>query len=41
MTNFAIDILLLTVALVNFGEILTAIIYSESVKEIQFERFFL
>ena len=38
MTNFAIEILLLSVVLVNFGAILTANIYSQSVKEIQRKR---
>ena len=40
MTNLAIEILLLIVVLVNFGEILTAKIYSQSVKEIQRKRLF-
>jgi len=35
MTNLAIELLLLIIALVNFGTILTAKIYSQSVKEIQ------
>jgi len=34
MTNLAIELLLLIVVLVNFGAILTAKIYSHSVKEI-------
>ena len=40
MTNLAIEILLLSVVLVNFGEILTAKIYSKSAKEIQHKRLF-
>ena len=40
MTNLAIELLLLVVVLVNFGTILTAKIYSQSVKEIQRERLF-
>ena len=40
MTNFEIEILLLSVVLVNFGAILTAKIYSQSVKEIQRKRLF-
>ena len=40
MTNLAIELLLLTVVLVNFGAILTAKIYSQSVKEIQHKRLF-
>jgi len=35
MTNLAVELLLLIVVLVNFGGILTAYIYSQSVKEIQ------
>ena len=35
MTNLAIELLPLTVVLVNFGAILTANIYSQSVREIQ------
>ena len=35
MTNLAIELLLLIIVLVNFGMILTAKIYSQSVKEIQ------
>jgi len=38
MTNLAIELLLLIVVLVNFGTILTAKIYSQSVKEIQLKR---
>ena len=40
MTNLAIELLLLTVVLVNFGAILTAKIYSQLVKEIQHNRLF-
>ena len=40
MTNLAIDLLLLIVVLVNFGTILTAKMYSQSVKEIQRIRLF-
>ncbi len=40
MTNLAIELLLLIVALVNFGAILTVKIYSQSVKEIQRQRLF-
>jgi len=40
MTNLVIDPLLLIVVLVNFGAILTAKIYSQSVKEIQSKRLF-
>ena len=40
MTNLAIELLLLVVALVNFGAILTAKIYSQSLKEIQLKRIF-
>jgi len=36
MTNLAIELLLLIVVLVNFGAIFTTKIYSQSVKEIQF-----
>ena len=35
MTNLAIELLLLIIILVNFGAILTAKIYSQSLKEIQ------
>ena len=38
MTNLAIELLLLMVVLVNFGAILTAKIYSQSVKEIPRKR---
>ena len=40
MTNLAIELLLLVVVLVNFGKILTAKIYSQAVKGIQFKRLF-
>ena len=40
MTNFFIELLKLSVVLVNFGAILTAKIYSQSVKEIQRKRLF-
>ena len=40
MTNLAIELLLLIVFLVNFGAILTAKIYAQSVKEIQRKRLF-
>ena len=40
MTNLAIELLLLIIVLVNFGALLTAKIYSQSVKEIQCKRFF-
>ena len=40
MTNLAIDLILLIIVLVNFGAILTAKIYSQSVKEIQLKRLF-
>ena len=40
MTNLAIELLLLIGVLVNFGAILTAKIYSKSVKEIQRRRLF-
>jgi len=40
MTNLAIELLLLIVVLVNFGAILTANIYSQSVKKIQLKRLF-
>jgi len=40
MTNLAIELLLLIVVLVNFGAILTANIFSRSVKEIQRKRLF-
>ena len=40
MTNLAIKLLVLTLVLVNFGAILTAKIYSQTVKEIQRKRLF-
>jgi len=40
MTNLAIELLLLILVLVNFGAILTANIYSKSLKEIQRKRQF-
>ncbi|WP_288261596.1 hypothetical protein [uncultured Prochlorococcus sp.] len=40
MTNLAIELLLLTVVLVNFGAILTANIFSKSVKGLQRKRLF-
>ena len=40
MTNLAIELLLLIVVLANFGAIVTAKIYSKSVKEIQLKRLF-
>ena len=40
MTNLAIELLLLIVVLVNFGTILTAKLYSQSLKEIQRKRLF-
>ncbi len=40
MANLAIELLLLIIVLVNFGMILTAKIYSQSVKEIQLRRLF-
>jgi len=40
MTNLAIELLLLIVVLINFGAILSAKIYSQSVKEIQLKRLF-
>ena len=40
MTHLAIELLLLIVVLVNFGAILTAKIYSQSVKEIKRKRLF-
>ena len=40
MTKLAIELFLLIVVLVNFGTILTAEIYSKSVKEIQHKRLF-
>jgi len=40
MTNLAIELLVLTVVLVNFGAILTANIYSQSVNEFKRKRLF-
>ena len=40
MTNLAIELLILIIILVNFVTILTAKIYSQSVKEIQCKRLF-
>jgi len=40
MINLLIELLLLIVVLVNFAAILTAKIYSQSVKEIQNKRLF-
>jgi len=40
MTNLAIELLLFIVVLVNFGAILTAKIYSQSVKVIHSKRLF-
>ena len=40
MTNLAIELLLLTVFLVNFGAILTAKTYSKSLKEFKRNRLF-
>ncbi len=40
MSNLAIELLFLTVFLVNFGAILTANIYSKSIREIQLKRLF-
>jgi len=40
MTNLAIELLLIIIILVNFGAILTAKIYSQSLKEIQLKRIF-
>jgi len=40
MTNLAIELLLLIIVLVNFGTILTAKIYSQSLQEIQRKRLF-
>jgi len=40
MTNLAFELLLLIVVLVNLGAILTAKIYSQSVKDIQRKRLF-
>ena len=40
MTNLGIELMLLTVILVNFGTILTANIYSKSVKKFKRNRLF-
>ena len=40
MSNLAIELLLLIVVIVNFRSIITAKIYSQSVKEIQRKRLF-
>ena len=40
MRNLEIELLLLSVVLVNFGAMLTANIYSQSVREIQRKRLF-
>ena len=40
MSNLAIELLLLIVVIVNFGTIITAKIYSQSVKEMQRKRLF-
>jgi len=40
MTNLAIELLILTVVLVNFGAILTANIYSESIEKFKRNRLF-
>ena len=40
MSNLAIELLLLIVVIVNFGTIITAKIYSQSVKEIQRKKLF-
>ena len=40
MTNLAIEILVLTVVLVNFGAILTANIYDSSKRELQRRKLF-
>ena len=40
MTNLAIELLVLTLFLINIGAILTANIYSKSVKEIERKRLF-
>ena len=40
MTNLSIEILVLTVLLVNFGAILTSHIYLKSVKELQRKKLF-
>ncbi len=40
MTNLAIELLVLTVVLVNFGAILTVNIYSKSIQEFKRNRLF-
>ena len=40
MTNLSVEILLLTVFLVNFGAILTSNIYLKSVKELERKKLF-
>ena len=40
MTNLSIEILVITVLLVNFGAILTSNIYIKSVKELQRKKLF-
>ena len=40
MTNLAIELLILTIVLVNFGALLTANIYLKSVKEFKRNRLF-
>ena len=40
MTNLAIEILVLTVVLVNFGAILTANIYGSSIRDLQRRKLF-
>ena len=40
MTNIAIELIVLALGLVHFGVILTAEIYSRSVKEIELKRLF-
>ena len=40
IANIAIELLLFTIVLVNFGAILTANIYAQSVKEIQRKKLF-
>ena len=41
MTNLAIELLLLIVVLVNFGAILTAKIYSQSIKTFNVRDYFI
>ena len=40
MTNLSVDILVLTVLLINLGAILTSNIYLKSIKELQRKRLF-